>query len=262
MSTPLPEALRLVPDGTAHHGVLAPDWAQGRAAFGGIVAAWGVTALRADVPSDRPLRSVLVSFVAPLAPGPFRVQPRVLRAGRAATQAEARLLTGDTEIAVLVASFGASRPTRLRWPGPPAPAWPGRDDRPSMPYVEGLTPAFTRHFEYRWAHGDLPYSGGESAALGGWVRPREPGPLDELRTLLLLDAWPAPFIGRAQGHVPMSTLTWLANFVSPPAGEGWCTYDAATVAADDGYADFDAKLWGPDGALVATSRQCVVEFSG
>lgn len=263
MPTPLSVALRLAPVAPGHFtGELTPDWGQGRAAFGGIVAAWGVAAMRPSVPAERALRSVLVNFVAPLAPGPFAVHAAVLRSGRAVTQAEARLVVDGQVAALVTAAFGADRPTRLAWPGPTAPPWAGRDERPDMPYVEGLTPAFTQHYRFRWHHGDFPYSGGESVGLGGWIRPREPGPLDELRLLAQLDAWPAPFIGRAQGHVPMSTLSWMANVVGAPGVEGWCSYDSHTVVSAAGYADFDAKLWGPDGQLLATSRQSVVEFSG
>lgn len=263
MPTALSDALRLDPLGAGRFGgTLTPDWGQGRAAFGGIVGAWGVAAMRSEVPADRALRSVLVNFVAPLPPGAFEVQAAVLRSGRAATQAEARVSAGGGVVAVVTAAFGAERPTKLAWPGPAAPAWAGRDERPDMPYVEGLTPAFTQHYRYRWFHGDFPYSGGTTVGLGGWIRPREAGPLDELRLLAMLDAWPAPFIGRAQGHVPMSTLSWMANLFAPAeVAEGWCQYDAHTVVSAAGYADFDAKLWGPDGALVATSRQAVVEFS-
>ena len=45
------------------------EWAQGRASFGGLVAALQYEALRAQVPADRPLRALAITFVGPVAPG-------------------------------------------------------------------------------------------------------------------------------------------------------------------------------------------------
>ena len=52
-----PEAPRAVP----------PSWAQGRATFGGLVTALALRALREQTPPGRAVRSLLVSFVSPLA---------------------------------------------------------------------------------------------------------------------------------------------------------------------------------------------------
>ena len=38
--------------------IIPAEWAQGRASFGGLVAALQYEALRAQVPADRPLRSL------------------------------------------------------------------------------------------------------------------------------------------------------------------------------------------------------------
>ena len=43
-------------------------WAQGRASFGGLVAALQCGAVRARVPADRPVRSLAITFVGPVEP--------------------------------------------------------------------------------------------------------------------------------------------------------------------------------------------------
>ena len=45
------------------------DWGQGRATFGGLIAAAGNEALRRLVASDRPLRSLQTTFVVPASAG-------------------------------------------------------------------------------------------------------------------------------------------------------------------------------------------------
>src|SRR5688572_3047579 len=71
------------------------DWGQGRATFGGLVAAAGNEAMRRLVPSDRPLRSLQTTFVGPAGPGTWSMHARVLRVGRAVTLAHCDILDGD-----------------------------------------------------------------------------------------------------------------------------------------------------------------------
>ncbi|MCP3950866.1 MAG: thioesterase family protein [Desulfobacterales bacterium] len=69
----------------------------------------------------------------------------------------------------------------------------GPDEALELPYSEGLTPAFTRHFAYRWALGDLPFSGKGGHEIGGWIQFRERTDcLSEEWLVALADAWPIP----------------------------------------------------------------------
>ncbi|MCF5105023.1 thioesterase family protein, partial [Pseudomonas proteolytica] len=69
------------------------QWAQGRATFGGLVAALQYEALRAQVPADRPLRSLAVTFVGPVAPDvSASYQVEVLREGKAVSQLLGRVV--------------------------------------------------------------------------------------------------------------------------------------------------------------------------
>ena len=86
------------------------EWAQGRATFGGLVAALQYEALRAKVPADRPLRSLAITFVGPVAPDvAASYEVEVLREGKAVSQLLGRVVQNG-EVATLVqASFGAAR---------------------------------------------------------------------------------------------------------------------------------------------------------
>ncbi len=68
-------------------------WAQGRASFGGLVAALQYEAMRAKVPADRPVRSLAVTFVGPVEPDvPVSFEVDVLREGKAVSQVLGRAM--------------------------------------------------------------------------------------------------------------------------------------------------------------------------
>ncbi len=245
-------------------GTVPASMAQGRAAFGGLLVGFGARASLALVGPDRPLRSVCADFVAPVGPGVVGVEARVLRAGRALTHTEVRV-TQDGGLA-LVALFASAlgRPTGLAAPLPTAPAAAADDLDLTLPYIEGVTPAFTQHYDFRWVHGGLPFSGATASGFGGFIRPKAPVPVDAATVLTLLDAWPCPVLARADRVVPASSVTWLVNFVrAVPAApaSAWWRFESEAVASAEGCVDADSRLWGPDGLLVATSRQMMVEFS-
>src|ERR1700746_1294275 len=105
-----------------------PDsWGQGRTAFGGLLAAWLVRAMRGLVPQAAPLRVLQTTFVAPVAPGRVRIEAQVLRTGKSTTHAEARIKVDGHVGCLGVAVFGLARPSVIdtRPPPPqqvPAPA--------------------------------------------------------------------------------------------------------------------------------------------
>ena len=139
------------------------SWAQGRTLFGGIQAAIGVAAMRKAVPADWPLRSLQVSFIAPVAPGAQRIQTRVLRTGKSAIHVEARLMDGDASGCFMLGIFGRGRDSAIRI-APPAPSQvvPVSASR-ALPFVAGVTPAFTRHLDFFWARGGFPFTGERDA---------------------------------------------------------------------------------------------------
>src|SRR5512145_100085 len=101
-------------DGDAFTVRIDDTWAQGRATFGGLVAAAGNEALRQLVPRDRPLRSLQITFVAPAAHGTWRIEARVLRVGKAVTLAQCAVHDKDQVAATIVGVYGMARPSAVR----------------------------------------------------------------------------------------------------------------------------------------------------
>ncbi|AZC38990.1 acyl-CoA thioesterase [Pseudomonas chlororaphis] len=243
------------------------EWAQGRASFGGLVAALQYEAMRAKVPAERPVRSLAITFVGPVTPdAPVSFEVEVLREGKAVSQVLGRALQNGQVVTLVQGSFGASRPSEVTVVSEEAPAMKHWDECPELPYVKGVTPEFMRHLAMRWSIGGMPFTGNKSRDMGGWVRLRgdvKVEPMTEAHILALVDAWPPALLPHLTSPVPGSTLTWTIEFVQPLLALStldWCKYRVSIEHARDGYGHASAALWSAEDQLIALSRQTVTIF--
>ncbi|HEY8568105.1 thioesterase family protein [Microbulbifer sp.] len=261
-------------------------WTQGRATFGGLVAAMLYQSIEAELEqasqgaaADTPLRSLTISFVAPAEAGTLQTRARVLRAGRSVVQIEAHASqqgkgeqAGEQVVTAALASFGKARTSSIAVATEAAPEFPAPETCEALPYIEGVVPEFTRHFEYRIGAGALPFSGHSEGCIGGWVRFRESaGPVSTAHLLALIDAWPPAVLPMLKTVAPASSLTWTVELMpaaiqattdSAQADSGdWWQYLAEVEQAEDGYAVIQASLWNASGVLMALTRQTVSVFA-
>lgn len=247
--------------------VIPAHWAQGRASFGGLVAALQYLAMRAQVAEDRPVRSLAITFVGPVAPDvPVAFEVEILREGSAVTQVLGRAVQNGQTMALVQGSFGAPRESVARYELPVGAS----DLKPvehsfTLPFVKGAMPDFLQHMQVNWALGGLPFSNTPSPVIGGYVRLRdaEQQPLSEAHVLALVDAWPTGLLTWMNKPIPASSLTWTIEFIHPQPAlttHDWCSYRAEIEHARDGYGHTAATLRAPDGALIAISRQTVTVF--
>ena len=255
------DALRTSGDNTVE---VTEDWAQGRALFGGLAAAITMEPVMRQVAPERELRSVSIAFVGPVAPGDVHVAPRALREGGSVSQFQAEALQDGQVKTSVLASFGKARPSGVAMPAEPVPAAPAPEEVEPVIYREGVNPAFTRHFEYRYCIGSLPFTGATTRDMGGWIRFRDEGsPMGPLQLLGLIDAWPPATLPLLTERAPSSSLTWFVELVQPLPAIGandWLLYQATLDHARDGYGQTQARLWTRTGELVALSRQTVAVF--
>ncbi|WPC07033.1 thioesterase family protein [Pseudomonas benzenivorans] len=244
-------------------------WAQGRASFGGLVAALVYEAMRAQVPEGRPVRSLAVTFVGPVAPDmPVSFQVEVLREGKAVSQVLGRAVQDGRVVTLVQGSFGAARSSAIAVAAEAAPHIKPVEECQELPYIANVTPAFTRFLAMRWGIGGMPFSNNPARQMGGWVRLRpeaegEVQALGEAHLLALVDAWPPAVLSHLRAPAPGSSLTWTIEFVQPVAELNtldWCRYLAHIEHARDGYGHIAAALWSPSGELLAISRQTVTVF--
>jgi len=253
-------------DKDSHFLRLSPDWMQGRAGFGGLIGALVLRTMRGHVAAARKVRSLLIAFVGPVGPEDFTIHAKMLRAGKSVTQVEAKLIQADRVCCTALGSFGGDRDSVIRIQPAACPVMKPPSEAMELPYIEGLTPAFTRHFAYRWALGELPFSGQGGREIGGWIQFRESTDcLSEEWLVALADAWPTPVLGMLSAPAAASTVTWELEFVHLDrhtcSQNDWWGYRCVADSAERGYVHENAAIWDPEGRLAAYSRQITSVFA-
>lgn len=239
------------------------DWGQGRTAYGGLLAAVAVHALRPQVPPERPARSLFFQFLGPICPGErIQVRAEILRAGKSLTVGQVTLSVKGEPSFVGLITYAASRPSSAQAPGDPAPSWPAPEELPAVPFASELTPKFTRAFDYRWVEGALPFSAASQGQFGGYFAYRDEPGAAETALLGMFDAWPPAALPLLDGPAPASSVSWSVHLFEQPEvrARQWWRYRAHTVAAGQGSATTRAQLFHPDGRLIACGEQLVALY--
>jgi acyl-CoA thioesterase len=226
-------------------------WWITRGPNGGYVAAIIVRAMEAELAMpERQLRSVTVHYPRVPPEGEVEVHVSVERSGRSLSTVSARLVDGDTLIALAVGAFSGAYASPVSYDEAEMPGHaPMPDPMPPAP-VDGPMP-FSRQWRMKGALGrhDRPVT-------GGWMAPREEHPVDAALLVALADAWiPAPFVVTgAPFAAPTIDLTVHVRAALPrPAGPVLGEFRSSL--SRDGFFEEDGRLWAPDGTLLAQSRQ-------
>ena len=253
-------ALRDSPDNCAD---VSEHWSQGRSLYGGIAAALAVTAMRKQVAADRSLRSLMISFVGPLAPGKSKVETRVLRQGGNVTQTSAEIIQhGEVQLQALAAygkprqglaaevdhGFVADRPER---------------DTPLREQDAKRMPGFLKFYKGRWMEGGTPFSGDVKNTIRIWAaQSADMTEFPDEAVVVIADIPPPVLLNRLTTRTPSSSLSWSLEFVAPPEqiGTRWFQLIFELEAAADGYTQQTGKIFSEDGRLAALSRQTMVYF--
>lgn len=245
-----------------HASITMPDgWMQGRSTFGGLTAAAMAALARNTEPElDRALRSASIQLLAPVVPGATRGEATVLRRGRNITFVEVRLLQADALVARSTMVFAKPLASTIEVAAPPKPEVGDPDTFSPIPFIEGVTPEFTKKVDMRWAQGRPPFMGGTEAAFTGLFQYRVP--LGDAEGLLaLLDTYPAPVLSLATQPCPASTVTWTAHLLTiPTAFEDWFTLRYETIAGTNGLHTITGRLYDGTGTMVGWTEQLVAVF--
>lgn len=238
-----------------------PDtWQQGRGAFGGLVLAMLVRAIRSHEPDpERALRSLTAALTGPVLPGGAEICVDVLRNGSGVSTLSAQLVQADEVLAHVVAILGRARVRdrdRMLLSPPMIVPW---QSVPVAPIRAPIAPVFTQYCEFRPIAG-LPYSGQSgNPDVQGWARFVGLGPeWEEADVVATADMyWPALLLTEPAPR-PMATVAFSLQLLQspqqlPPASPLF--YRGHTLAARDGYVVEQRELWSEDGTLVALNEQ-------
>ncbi|MGB1580437.1 MAG: acyl-CoA thioesterase [Nevskiales bacterium] len=246
---------------------LTEDWLQGRAGFGGLMAALAVQALRAELGNERPLRALMTSFIGPPAAGEVDIHTAALRSGKSVTWAEARIMQAGQACTAFSAAFGGNRDSAIKVQPATRPETKSPEDSTVFPFIPNVTPNFTQHFEMRWAIGGMPMSNSGQSEMGAWIRFRNPANFGEAHVVSLMDLLPPAVLQMQAEMKPISSLTWhlemLDDLSAPDAqdGEGWWFFHVHARGAANGYSQQSATLFTPAGRALAMSQQTIAVFA-
>lgn len=247
---------------------ITSDWGQGRTTFGGLSAALLLHKITALVEAETELRSLNVSFCGPLnTEEPCELNVNALRLGKSIVHYQGQVMQAG-ELATLVnACFGQSRASHIAIT-PPTKTLIEAGVGQRIPYIKGLTPEFTRHIDFAYSAGGMPFTNSKINHIHGWMRFKDcQSMLTNAHLVALIDAWPPAIIQKLKGPAPCATVTWSLDFITPLSqlkqplnGLDWLWYEVNIEAAAGGYGHTQACIFHADGTPLALSRQLVVAY--
>ncbi len=242
------------------HAKITENWMQGRTTYGGLSAALCLKAALLKNPSLPPLRSALVNFIGPVG-GTITLRPKVLRAGKSVSNIQVNM-HGEHGLAThSVFSFGASRPSRLNENFNKPPSLP-RPEQLNDFFSAEMAPSFTKNFETKLAKGAHPISGSNEHEHFIWVRHKDKNANDLTALVGIADMLPPAVLPMFEEFAPISSMTWMINFLSEDTTteDGWWLMRTAADHAKDGYSSQDMQIWNSQGNLVTTGHQSIAIF--
>ena len=239
------------------------NWSQGRAAFGGLVAAFASLSMRKMLEPQPALRSLMASFIAPLPPAPLSVEAAIQRQGRNVTQCSATVLSEGRPALQALGVFGQAREGIRVEAAPLSNPLPRSEGIPFAKYAARM-PTFLNQFEGCWVGDAMPFSGSRSRRLNMWVRHRCDMSDYPAEKIIAIADMPPPVLlcHYDKPFVPASSVSWGLEFIVDPAdvkGE-WFYLDFDLDAAADGYTQQSGRIYEESGRLCALSRQCMAYF--
>ncbi|MCI5045897.1 MAG: thioesterase family protein [Aquisalinus sp.] len=256
------DLMSLEKSGDDYTATITEDWQQGRSTFGGLSAALCLQAAYETGPDLPPLQSAQVSFIGPAA-GDISLTTSILRQGKNVTFLQSDLL-GEKGLATrAVFCFGSNRESTqsrndLRMPSVPKP------DASPLLFEGGGGPGFAvNHFDQRLARG-TPAFGGDDADNQVWVRFKERNTVDDMLSLIAIaDALPPAELSAFKTFAPISTMTWLVNFLTdtPVTENGWWLVHARAEHTENGYSSQNMIGWSSDGRPVFSAKQSIAVFA-
>lgn len=255
-----------------HRGTVDRSWWIVNGPNGGYVAALVLRAIVAEVgdPTRRP-RSLTLHYLRAPGEGPLDIEVVIERSGRTVTNVSARVTQAGRLVVLALAALAVDRDAPVAFDE--TPGLPLGDDGGPLPLPEQIVAApvdperdvpLRTHYDLRWAVGGLPFGAGEPvgerrARCGGWLRPIEPEPIDEVALVAMADAWLPPIFSRVDRPLAVPTVDLTVHFRALPEDPlDHCFVEFDSPLAADGYLVEHGRILDRHGRLLVESRQLAV----
>jgi len=240
--------------------VITENWMQGRTTYGGLSTALCLKTILNNYPDLPPLRSAQVNFTGPVG-GQVSIKTAILRQGRSVSYISAELI-GEKGLAVhAVFCFGVKRSSKLNKHFTSKPAQPNPDQCGDL-LDSKFAPVFTQNYQCKLASGATPLSASDKYEHFVWVRHKDKNANDLSALIGIADMPPPAALSMFDEFAPISSMTWMMNFLSEEitTQDGWWLLRTAAEHAQDGYSSQDMQVWNSTGDLIISARQNVAIF--
>ena len=122
---------------------IPPGWSQGRAVFGGVLAAAAISLAKRNSDTQWSVRSFHLRFFRPATAGELFGEYRVQRQGKGTNFVEVLLKQANQTVASASLTLANHRDGSVVIDAPPPPQLKPVNELVEMPYLAGLTPEFT-----------------------------------------------------------------------------------------------------------------------
>lgn len=239
-----------------HSVAVDPTWRSWSGAHGGYIAGLALDAARQHVGTDRPVRALSMSFLAPVDEPRLTFSSVLEHHGRGTSVVSLRGRQRGGAVLLGSATLGAARPGP-GYTGRPLPPVPAPQDCAPFALPVDLVP-FTGHIEVRPATPTLPLSGGDSALMVAWMRFRDGRGIDAASAVVLADSAPPALYATWTRPRPVPSVEMAVHFTDAldagPVGD-WVLVRIRGDQAGSGWATDDSAVWATDGRLLAQARQ-------
>lgn len=238
---------------------LSPAWGSLAGIHGGYLNALAVRAAAAGEPGRSP-RTLSASFLRPARPGPARLEVQADRRGRSLTTVRVELSQDGRPITV-------SRVTLVAPEAEQAGVDWAADEPIPLPPIERCEPLEVRrpdgiaHFDHGEARLDpagLPFSGGAVTRIRGYLRPREPRPIDAPWLAMAVDWFPPAAFVRVDppvGGVSVDLTAHVHRTLPALGPDGWLAVEFEVRTSSAGLAVEHGRIATLSGVTLAESLQ-------
>jgi acyl-CoA thioesterase len=241
--------------GGRYLGQITREWFGPPGPNGGFIAALMLRAIRDEIGDESRLpRSLTLHYLYPPAEGEAEIEVMVERTGGSASTCSARIIQDGRSVTLALCVLSYDYEPAMSW-APEPPEAPRPEELEPLPEVGEMPPLF-RHLDTRPVFGSEPFTGGDEAVAGGWLRSNGDTALTPELIALFTDAWwPAPFSVMTT-FAPAPTLELTIHFRAKPASDDpFALVRFRAEASIDGLFDELGEVWDRDGRLLAQSSQ-------
>ncbi|NNE73692.1 MAG: thioesterase family protein [Acidimicrobiales bacterium] len=224
---------------------------------GGLILGQLAAAIIAEINDPaRHLRTLTVHFLRPPIEGPATIDVETIRTGRSVAFLQAVMVQEDKIIATAKAAASPAWDVGLAFQDLAMPEVPPPDQCADTSVLDREGPPMRTNYEYRTVHG---YDDSTKPPTS-WMRTARPRPLDAVAIAAIVDGMPPPIFVRTGQPMAVPTIELTVHFRAtlPRTGlapEDFVLVQASTSTLAEGFVEEDIAIWGPDGTLLAQSRQ-------